>query len=116
MARRRARADRDPLIVELLAALGAETIRAGYLVDDEYPDEMDLLGICGERAVVINEAAHLVRTLVHELIHRIRPAWSEASVTRRTTQVMRQLSHAEIDRLYQVYCARRRATKRPRRC
>jgi hypothetical protein len=113
---RHRRVARDPLLIEVLTALGAGPVSSVYLIDDEHPDDVDLLGICSDRAIAINEAAHIVRTLIHELIHRVRPQWSERSVNRRTTQIMRAISHAEIERIYQVYEARKHKVKAARRC
>lgn len=100
---------RDPLILEIAAAIGAGRITMGPIHDD---DTFVHGVIDGAGAVRINPAVDTVDTACHEMIHRLRPAWSETSVRRRTTRIMRQLSDDEIDRLYEIVLTRARLSKR----
>lgn len=106
---RRKPARRDPLLVEVLAVLGVVPLVARPLEDEDHPDRMTVLGVCdpaGRGRVTINEAPHLIDTILHECLHRVRPEWTEHGVRRRTTQLLRQLNADEIQRIYEVYVGR----------
>jgi len=99
--------DRDPLLVEVLAALGAVDLRESYLIDGAAPKKNFLHGTQCADIVTINPAPSIVSTLVHELVHVVRPQWSEKGVRRRTTQLVRQLSHDEVVAIYREYLGRK---------
>jgi hypothetical protein len=101
---------RDPLLIEVIAALGAGRIDLGPIHDDE-----SFVDGYAERngRVRINPAPALVDTALHELIHRLRPGFSERAVRAKTTRLMRQLSDPEIDALYGVILATAHVRKTP---
>jgi len=97
---------RDSIFVELCATLGTGDLHEHYIASAN-PHER-IAGLCVGRKVIVNPVYHTVDTLLHECIHRIRPHWSERSVKRKTTQVMWQLSDAEIQRVYEVWLGARK--------
>lgn len=106
---------RDPILVEVLAYLGAGRIEARQLLDEDAPEDVRIYGVCESgvsgRTVTIDEGEHIVETLLHEILHAVRPQWTEQGVRRRTTQLYRQLSQAERAAIYACYLGvtRRRA-------
>jgi hypothetical protein len=90
---------RDPLILEVAAAIGAGRIAVGPI----HMDGAIVHGVCWpDGAIRINPAPSVCDTAIHECLHRLRPSWSEQTVRRRTTQIMRQLTDAEVDKLYEL--------------
>jgi hypothetical protein len=100
---------RNPLLIDVLAALGDVTISQKYVIDPVRTKSYFVHGMQRGSEIIINEAPSLVSTLLHELIHFVRPSWSERTVRRYTTILLRQLSHQEIQAIYQQYQERKRA-------
>lgn len=96
MARRQ---KREPLMVRVWAELGAGQIREDYIID---PKEF-VYGLCEGRRITINPVLSLVETTIHELLHRLYPAWSERYVRNRTTYLMRRMTDQEIQTFYDEY-------------
>lgn len=93
---------RDPLLVEVIAAIGAGRL----MVESIHSDEAFVDGMMEpDGYVTINPAPSIVDTAIHEMLHRMRPQWSERAVRAKTTRLIRQLSDPEIDRLYGVILA-----------
>jgi len=89
---------RDPMLLEVVAAIGAGRIEIGPIHDkDDW-----VSGICEGARIRINPAIDVVDSTLHECLHRLRPAWVERTVKARTTRLMRQLSDAEIDKIYEL--------------
>lgn len=109
--RRRQPTTRDVIFVELCATLGTGRLHEAYISSNDPTERVD--GLCVSGKVVVNPVYHVVETLMHECVHRIRPEWSERSVRRKTTQVMRQLNDGEIQRVYDVWLSHRKVAKRP---
>lgn len=102
---------RDPLLIELIAAIGAGRIAFGPI----HHKKQYVYGFCDvsdDNAIRINPAPHAVDVCLHEALHRMRPKWSERSVLRKTKQLMGQLSDDEIDRLYQVILSTAKVSKK----
>lgn len=90
---------RDPLLLELVAAIGAGNIEFGPIHDDEFYVD----GLCHDSGRVrINPSHHVVNIVLHECLHRMRPKMKERGVRSRVGKIMRQMSDDEIDRLYNV--------------
>ncbi len=90
--------DRDPLLLEIAAAIGAGRIRLTSLASDQH---QYVHGVTEEDGTItINPVPATVDTIIHECCHRLRPEWTERGVLRKTKQLMATLSDAEIDRLY----------------
>jgi len=95
---RRRRKPRDPVLLEVVAAIGAGRIEIGPIHDDG----MLVHGFCEGSKIRINPAIDVVDSALHECLHRLRPAWSERTVLARTTVLLRSLSNAEIDKIYEL--------------
>jgi hypothetical protein len=98
---------RSPLIVDVLAALGDITIKQKYIIDPSHPKSFFLHGTQTGAAVIVNEAPSIVGILLHEVIHFVRPKWSERAVRRSVTLLLRQLTHEEIQAIYEQYQLRK---------
>jgi hypothetical protein len=101
----------DPLLLELVAAIGAGRIEFGPLHSDT-----DLLhGLCEGSRVYVDQTVSTVDTLLHELAHRMRPEWSERTVRARTAKLMGQLTRAEMDRIYAIALSTAKTRKTPKK-
>ena len=98
---------RNPLLVDILAALGDVTIKQRYLIDPSRKENYFLHGTQQDVEITINEAPAIVSTLIHELCHYVRPNWSERTVRRQTTMLLRHLGHAEVQAIYAQYQERK---------
>ena len=74
-------------------------------------------GYCdyGTQKVYVNPKPSVVLTLLHELIHRRWPAWSERRVVRESERLLSNMSHAEVRAWYSRYQRVVRRHKRPKR-
>jgi hypothetical protein len=100
---RKKAAPRDPLMLEVMAAIGAGRILIGSIRGHE--GEF-VHGVCSsDGEIVINPAVDVTDTAIHECLHRLRPAWSERTVRRRTRRLMNQLSNDEVDKVFEVVMA-----------
>jgi hypothetical protein len=107
MAKRNTR--REPLMVRVWAELGAGRIREGWISD---PGAF-VAGQCEATGhITINPMIDVVDTLLHEILHRLYPAWSEAYVKRTTTYLLRRMTDGEIQTFYAEYERRVRRKKR----
>ena len=91
---------RDPLMIEIIAAIGAGRIEVGPI----HSPRQYVYGWCDTNSgrVRLNPAPHAVEICLHECIHRLRPTWTERGVNSRAKRLLGQLSDAEIDRIYEV--------------
>jgi hypothetical protein len=90
---------RDPLLLEVAAAVGAGRIRFRTLASEDF----FVHGMTEDNGrITINPAPEIVDTLVHECLHRLRPTWSERAVKAKTTRLMKQLSDAEVEKLFEL--------------
>lgn len=55
-------------------------------------------------AITINPAHGIVDTVVHELLHRLHPEWSERYVRRTTSLIVNQLTDDDIEGFWRAYC------------
>lgn len=97
-------------LVDVLAALGSATIESGPITTRDRG--VTVLGVCEGQRITINEAALVVPTLVHELLHAARPAATEHAVNCLTARVLRTLTDEDVERIYCIY---QRAKRRHRR-
>lgn len=110
MPRPRRRLTRDPLILELTAAIGAGRITIGPIHDErEFVHGYTFT----DGAIVLNPAASMVEVALHEAMHRLRPAWTERSVRSKVTRILRSLSMKEVDTLYTLILSSAKARKTP---
>ena len=105
-------ADRDPLLIELIAAIGAGHIDLRPI----HAEGETVQGCCEtDGKITINPAHEIVSTCLHEAIHRMRPKWSERRVRANEAKLMHGLTDAEVDRLYQVILSVAKTKKRPKK-
>jgi hypothetical protein len=108
MKRRRPPA-RDPILIELVAAIGAGRIEFGPI---HYEGEF-VHGIARkDGSIRLNPAIEAVDTVLHECCHRLRPKWSERAVRAKVTRLMRELSMPELDKIYEVLLSTASVRKR----
>lgn len=99
---------RDPILVEVLSSIGDVQIEEEYLYHARAPKRDFCHGQYGDGVVTINPAPSVVQYLVHELLHHVRPEWSERSVVAKTTRLIRQMSHEDVIAVYEEYLSRRK--------
>jgi hypothetical protein len=106
------RKGRDPLLVDVMAEVGAGNITEGWISHKTHY----IKGMCElpSGTITINPAYDKVETLIHEIVHRLRPEWTERYVRRTTTILLRQLSDLEIVALYAQYEKRKKVRKAPK--
>ena len=98
---------RSTLLVDVLAAMGDVRIRERYLIDKSAPRKNFQYGEQQDGVIVINPAPSIAVILLHELIHQVRPDWTEVTVRQWTTRLSRELTHQEVQAIYEQYIARR---------
>ena len=99
---------RDPLLVAAIAALGDVDLEERYLIDASATKSRWQYGEQNGSLITINPAPHVVDTILHEIVHYLRPQWSEKVLRRRVTQLMRQISHEEVQAIYHEWNERKR--------
>ena len=57
----------------------------------------------GKGAIFIDPRASVVDTVIHELLHRRRPWWSETAVARHTAFLMSRMTNPELGRWWRAY-------------
>jgi len=103
----------DPLLLDVTAALGSASITSGQIVPEKHRRYMTVLGLQEGRHVTINEGALVVPTLIHELIHYVRPHYTELGVERACQRLLRSLTDDDIEHLFRLYLrAKRRHRQR----
>ena len=103
----------DPLLLEIVAAIGAGRITIGPIHSESERIEGYAVDKGKRRGrVYINPQISFVDTAIHELLHRLRPRWSEGTVRRRTGKLMRALSDQEIDKVYELIQVSAKVRKR----
>lgn len=106
---------RDPLVVRVCTELGRGHITEARIVDKNYVQCDGFTGGgAGTRHITINPIHETVDTLIHELLHRLYPQWSERYVRTRTGRLMRNLSDAEFQAIYDEYQIQVYKRKTPR--
>ena len=63
--------------------------------------------------VRVNLSSGATDTTIHELIHRVRPQWSERKVRMETARMMRELSDGQVDKIYEAVLSIGKIKKRP---
>lgn len=106
---------RDPLLVRVCTELGRGHITEARIVDANYLQcDGFTAGGPGIRHITINPIHETVDTLIHELLHRLYPSWTERYVRNRTGRLRRTLTDAEIQAIYDEYSIQVKRRKTPR--
>jgi len=101
---------RNGLLEELTHELERGRIYEATLITD---DGAHLEGMCNHdnQHITINPQVSIVATLLHELLHRRYPSWSERRVRAEEKRALRALSQQDIQAWYRRY---RRAVRKRR--
>ena len=93
--------NREALLTRILLEVGSSTFKEAYIYLNA---KVSLAGLCSPSGVItINPIPDVCNTLIHEILHRLYPRWSETSVRRRTTQLLKQMTHKDLEVLYAEY-------------
>ena len=97
-----------PLLIKLMSLLGETNISEQYIEKDGRTAKqsgVDVYGYWdeGTNSLVVNPVPHIVDTLIHELLHKLHPDYSEQTVRSMTGKLMKQLSDAELQAIYDMY-------------
>lgn len=103
---------RPALMVRVWAALGEGGVTEDTSLTSEVKHER-LDGFQQGRHIWVNPIWSTVDTVIHELLHRMHPEWSEHYVRRTTTYLLARMTDEEVRTFYDEY--QRRAKKRRRR-
>lgn len=99
-------------LLRVMAELGAGGVSEGRIRDKS---GIIVEGCCThgrQRTIVVDPSYSLVSVIVHELLHRLHPAWGEAYTERRTTGLMHQLTVDQLHTIADEY--KRRVTPKAR--
>lgn len=96
-----------PTIDDLWEELQQGRIYECALRDDTW--HVDGLTDLGNGAVYIDPRPAILDTLIHELLHRHRPWWSETAVRRHTASLMKRFGEDELRRWWRAYRRLKRA-------
>jgi hypothetical protein len=96
---------------EVLADLWDELAK-GDVVEAFLADKVHLDGLCHDGKVYVNPATNTVLTLLHELMHRRWPRWSEKRVARESANLFCDMSEADVKRWYRAYQKAKRVSRR----
>ena len=90
-----------PLLIELMSHLGKTAIIEEYILKEGKNDIYGYLNSAG--AIVINPVPHIVDTLLHELLHKTHPEYSEHAVRSLVGKLMKHASDADLQAIYAAY-------------
>jgi hypothetical protein len=96
---------RPLLLLRVLTELGAGRIREAFIPSEK---EFFVDGETEGRAITINPVPELVDTIIHELLHRLYPEWSERYINNRTSYLMKRMTDEEVQLVYDEYQKRKR--------
>ena len=99
------------LLAEITAELGNGLIFEAPIIGSK-TDHIEGLCHWETQEVTVNPSVSIVDTLIHELLHRRFPKWSEERVRVETWRVMSKFSPADVQEWYRKY---KRLAKRKRK-
>jgi len=91
----------DSLFMQCVVALGEIELNEAYIKKDQANTRY--YGLQEPGRVWVNPVTAIVDYLLHEMIHEVRPKWSEATVAGMTTRLMQKLTDAQILEFYRIY-------------
>ena len=95
----------DKLLMECTVALGETELNEAYIRKDAANTRF--YGLQQPGRIWVNPITATVDYLLHEMIHEVRPGWSEATVARMTTRLMHKMSDDQIKEFYRLYQGRK---------
>lgn len=96
-----------PTLDDLFAELQQGRVYECALRDEDW--HLDGLTDMGTGAVYIDPRPAILDTLLHELLHRHKPWWSETAVRRHTATLMKSLREDDLRRWWRAYKRIKRA-------
>lgn len=82
-------------------------LQAGWIKEEFMPRSSTYRFVHGECTrqgeIRVNPVHVILDTLIHELLHRLHPKWSESYVRRTTTYLRRRMNDDEAKQLYAEY-------------
>ena len=97
-------------MIRVLAELGAGNITEDPKLRSDIRGER-LEGLQQGKHIWVNPIYGVVDTVIHECLHRAFPSWTENYVRNRTSFLMRRMTIAEIETVYDEYMKRARRKK-----
>jgi hypothetical protein len=97
----------SPNLEDLLDELKRGRVYACSLHDRKYI----LDGFTDGTTIWIDARVSVIDTLIHELLHRLKPRWSERTVRRHTGKILEQIDDTTMRRVWRAY---QRVVKRRR--
>lgn len=95
---------RPLLLLRVLTELGAGKIREAFIRSEK---EFFVDGETEGWAITINPVPELVDTIIHELLRRLYPEWSERYIKNRTSYLMKRMTDEEVQLVYDEYQKRK---------
>lgn len=89
----------EALGVSVLVEIGKGQISERYIVAGSTSPAGVTLG----KQITINPVAETAGTLLHEILHRLKPQWGERQVSNITTALMRRFTDAQIREIHRMY-------------
>jgi hypothetical protein len=93
-----------------------EEMRKGRIVEatvQAFAEHVDGLAVSPADVIYINPKPAIVATLIHELLHRRWPSWSERRVDREAKRLVSNMTHSEVQKWHRAYQKAKRIRKRP---
>lgn len=96
-----------PDLFDLKAQVWAE-LKAGDDINEAYlQDEAKRQRIYGltesNHRIYINTAPHVMDTLIHEILHRLKPRWGERRVLKTASRIIATMDDREVRRWHRQY-------------
>lgn len=98
--------DQTPLLIKVMSLLGETNISERQLAREK--GNVDVYGTWDQATnnLVINPVPHVVDTLIHELLHKLHPEYSEQTVCSLTGKLMKHMTDNELQAIYSMYLKR----------
>lgn len=94
-------AKHTPVLLRLMSLLGETGVSEEYVNKEGKQDIYGYLAPNG--AIVVNPVPHVVDTLLHELIHKLHPDYSEHAVRSLVGKIMKQATDEDLCAIYDMY-------------
>lgn len=107
---RSAKRAHESLLLRVCAELGAGRITEAFISDPGF--QTDGLTDDASKHITVNPAWQTIDTVIHEILHRLYPRWSEGYVRNRTAYLKNRMTDAQVQAFYDEY--QRRVYKRKR--
>jgi hypothetical protein len=98
---------------DLIAQVEAEFKRGGIREQHLVADGWHLDGLCDGQNIYVDPAPAIVESLLHEVLHRRFPTWSESHVTRTAFRLLQKMDGPTVRRWYRRYQRMAIKGKRP---